>query len=141
MSNLASSPKPELFWEQAKQVAAQSSSLLWGGKPPVTAAGFVVDRTWESQTCCRSSSRVTVKGCGWWLLLSGDAVDWWSPPHPPSSVAAGTEIPAPLHTLLPHSPSSYLSLQVGDMPQPASSPCAVGWQCSLLSLCKLWPQL
>lgn len=100
-SNLASSPKPELFWVQAKQVAAQSSSLLGSGKTPVTAAGFVVDRVWESQTGCYSFSRVTVKGCGWWLQEQRSQLLCTHP--------------------LPTSP-----LQVGDVSQPASSPWAVG---------------
>lgn len=37
-SNLASSLKPELLWEQAKQVAAQNSSLLVGSKALIIAA-------------------------------------------------------------------------------------------------------
>lgn len=38
-SNLASSSKPELLWEQAKQVAARNSSLLVGSKALIIAAG------------------------------------------------------------------------------------------------------
>lgn len=112
MAKFSLIPNPELLWEQTKQLPAQSSILLKGSKTLVMAAGFVIDGEWESWISCCSSFRVTVGRCGWWLLLSGEAMDWWSSVHPPSFLAAGAEIPTSLHTPLSYSPSSCLPLQM-----------------------------
>lgn len=118
MAQFSLIPKPELFWEQTKQVPAQSSILLKGGKTLVTAADFVIDGVRESWNGCCSSFRVTVGRCGCWLLLSGEAMEWWSSPHPASFLSAGAEIPTSLHTPLPYCPPC-LPLQVCPNQPPA----------------------
>lgn len=130
---------PKLFWEQAKQVPAQKSSLLerqnthdcwwlWQG---------IAEPDWLLlflQGHCEGLWLVTtaVRQCkGLVVTTPPSQLGGWRSRGPSLSVHP----PAPLPFL------SCLPLQAGDVLQPVSSPWGVGWQQSLLrSLCKFWPQ-